>query len=516
MGNFKTFFIEAAGRFKMPGMGTTTSSNISRSIAKGTALSDEEAERRARLIDQFKVKRAKDYPGKFNFVLTDTFKQLLDSTWSLLKVEPVSFIVYGDPGVGKSDIIRNGAKSLTVKENKYFPSTDPDGNPVERKFVEWDSLQPQEKDVVMDHPERYYALLDIRAAFFTTASLEGLPVTVQRNLDNDLEDYNSKRFFDVIPQRFIAYITNPKAAGVLFLDEFNQSSTEVKNIFLKIILDRKFQDLPISPRILILAASNIGAAFRGQDMNPALSSRFMGAVLVPDPEAWYKYAEQQGIDDWIIDFVKQDPDQNFYRFPADKNVQFPSPRSISRFSKGFKELLKEYDEIKATGDEQQEREFDLMGQIKTLAAGLIDSQWADEFIDHLKKSHEFDIAGLAADEEKFKSMGMTEQKRLSQVLIRNILAEIDDAVIPNLHVPLELEDGSSVNIPGYDDKKLKANLANSVSILKRLSDEDFIMVLKGVKKQYYPYGFLLFQELKGDKNTNDRIDRIFATIPTKI
>lgn len=522
MENFRQFFSEALGRYARR-IGGDTSKAFKRAQELGSPYTDVEAERRAGLIDAFKAKRSKDYPGKFNFVLTDQFKQLLVSTYNLLDKDPMAFIIYGDPGVGKSQIISQGAKDLVARENKKFPSTDPDGKPVERKFVEWNKVSTQQKNDIMNHPERYYVFLDIRAAFFTTASVEGMPVTVKRDVDNDLTDYNYQEFYDVIPDRYVAFITNPKAAGVLFLDEINQASTEVKHIFLQVILERVFKNLPISPRILILAASNLGQAFRGQDMNAALSSRFLGAVLVPDPYEWFNYAKEQNVDPWVIDFVRTDPDQNFYRFPAEKNVQFPNPRAIMRFNSAFKDILQEFEDIKASGNDEELRNFDFMGRVKRAAAGLLDTSWADEFVDFLKQEHEFDIEELAASEEKFKGLGVHKEKRLLSTLISKILSDIDEAIIPGKTIQVDAQDITDdgvkdikLTIPAVDEALLKNNLASSMGVLKRLSNENTLLLLKDLKYRDPELAILIAMGLEDDEGYIQRINQIAQTIPAKI
>lgn len=513
---FKNFFTEALGKFKKPASAQT----IARGVNIKSPYSDEELERRQNLIDTFRGSRRADYPSDaFNFVLTDTFKNLITDTWNTLDTrDPVAFIIYGDPGVGKSQIIKQAGRDLTKLENKYFKSTEPDGTPVERKFVEWNKLDTNAKNDVMKHPERYYVFLDIRAAYFTTASLEGLPVrsraTVGRNIDNDLSEIESDEFFDVIPQRFISFITNPKTAGVLFLDEINQASTEVKQIFLQVILDREFKDLPMSSRVLILAASNIGQAFRGQDFNPALASRFKGAVLIPDPEEWFKYAQETGIDDYIIQFARQNPETNFYKYPdsGGKNVQFPNPRSLVRFNTEFKNILNQFDEVRASGDAEAERKFNFIERVQTEAASYLGAIWAREFVDELKKTHEFDIPTLAADEEKYKALGSANQKRLATALITNILSEIDDAVIEGKEVPFDSTVASDIMVPEVDAAKLTQNIANSGIIVKRLNDDDFNFVIKEIKKRYKPFAYIFVDELAKDKATLDRIVNIINTI----
>lgn len=513
---FKNFFTEALGKFKKPASAQT----IARGVNIKPPYTDQELQRRQSLIDTFKGGRRGDYPSEaFNFVLTDTFKNLITDTWNTLDTnDPVAFIIYGDPGVGKSQIIKQSGKDLAKLENKYFPSKEPDGTSVERKFVEWNKLDANAKNDVMKHPERYYVFLDIRAAYFTTASLEGLPVraraTVGRNIDNDLSEIESDEFFDVIPQRFISFITNPKTAGILFLDEINQASTEVKQIFLQVILDREFKDLPMSSRVLILAASNIGQAFRGQDFNPALASRFKGAVLVPDPEEWFKYAEETGVDDYIIQFAKHNPEDNFYKYPAsgEKNVQFPNPRSLVRFNTEFKNILNQFDEVRASGDAEAERKFNFIERVQTEAASYLGTVWAREFVDELKKSHEFDIQAIAADEEKYKALGSAGQKRLATALVNNILTEIDDAVVSDKEVPFDATVAPDVMVPEVDQAKLTQNVANSVAIVKRLNDDDFNFVMKEIKKRYKPFAYIIVDELTKDKAVLDRIVNIINTI----
>lgn len=509
MSSFRNFYMEALGKYKRP----TSSAAIARGVSTKSPYSDDEQRRRAELIDTFKGSRKQDYPGEaFNFVLPDMFKSLITSTWNTLGTnDPVAFIIYGDPGVGKSEIIRQNARELTQLENQFYPSKEADGNPVQRQFIQWNKINADEKNKVMQYPERYYVLLDVRAAYFTTASLEGLPVraraTAGKNKDNDLSEIEADEFFDVIPQRFISFITNPRTAGIFFLDEINQASPEVKQIFLQVILDREFKDLPMSKRVLILAASNIGQAFRGQDFNPALASRFKGAVLVPDPQAWFKYAESVGVDDYIIRFAKNNPEDNFYKYPESniKNVQFPNPRSLVRFNTSFKDLLNQFDAIKSSGDVNAEREFNFMEKVKTEASSYLGDVWAREFVDDLKKSHEFDIPTLAADESKYRALGASGQKRLATSLITKILEEIDDAIISNGTTPFDATIAPDIQVPVTDPTKLSQNLSDTVTLVRRLNDDDLNFVIKEIKKKDKPFAYILVEELVKDRPTLDRI-----------
>lgn len=516
MVSFSQLISEALGKFPK----RQESQALKKALTLPPKYSPEESERRSGLISKFLARRREDYPGKFNFILTDEFKGLLVSTWESLAKDPIAFLIYGDPGVGKSQIIKSSVQKLTQLENKKFPATTPEGKVVERKFIEWDSLQPNEKTEVMMHPERYYALLDIRTAFFTTASLEGLPIPkagikqVKPEL-GDLNEINQAEFFDVIPQRFIAFITNPKAAGVFFLDEINQGSTEVKNIFLKVILDRKFQDLPLSPRILVLAAANIGKAFQGQDMSPALASRFKGAVLVPDPEEWYYFAEQSGVAPEIIDFVRNNPDENFYRYPSTriKNVQFPNPRAIVRFNTAFKSIQEEFDSLVAANDVDAQVQLDLYRKVEVEASSYIDSQWGKDFVAYLKQINEFDIPALAADETAYKSIDELKLGTLTQVLIRKLMPEIDDAITsPSGGVFGD----PKTNIPTVDAKKLSENLANYKTILLRLNDANLTRVLQGVKRLDPTYARILLNYAKTDKALLDRFFKIEKITPAKV
>lgn len=514
---FKNFFVEALGKYPK----RLESQALKKALTLPPKYSPAESERREGLVSKFLARRREDYPGKFNFILTDEFKGLLVSTWESLATDPIAFLIYGDPGVGKSQIIKSSVQKMAQLENKKFPATTPEGNIVERKFVEWDDLDVAGKTQVMMHPERYYALLDIRTAFFTTASLEGLPIPRSNKRPSrvsasltDLDEINQSEFFDVIPQRFIAYITNPKAAGVFFLDEVNQGSTEVKNIFLKVILDRKFQDLPISPRILVLAAANIGKAFQGQDMSPALASRFKGAVLVPDPEEWYYYAEKSGVSSEIIDFVKQNPDENFYRYPSTKikNVQFPSPRSIMRFNDAFKNILKEFDDLVAANDVNSQVQLDLYRKVEIEASSYIDSQWGKEFVAFLKEINEFDIPTLAADEEAYKKIDELQLGTLTLVLPRKMMTEIDDAIT----APTGGTFGpNKYSIPAVDTTRLAENLANYKTILLRLSDKNLTRVLSEVKKMDPVFSRILLNYAKTDKALLDRFIKIEKITPSK-
>ena len=104
-----------------------------------------------------------------------------------------------------------------------------------------------------------------------------------------------------------------KEPVVLMLDELNRSLPGVQQSFFQLVLDRELGNdkngVPhrLHPETRIIAAVNHGAEYDVNDMDPALLRRFWVVDLEPTAEDWILWANENGIDPIVVDFIRQNP-----------------------------------------------------------------------------------------------------------------------------------------------------------------------------------------------------------------
>ena len=202
---------------------------------------------------------------------------------SILKKSLMSMIdskipvfVWGNPGVGKSSII----KQIANDKNMEF--------------------------------------IDLRLSLLDPTDLRGIPFF----------DSSNKSAIWAKPE-FLPN-SNSKAFGILFLDEINSAPPTVQAAAYQLILDRKIGEYTLPINYAIVAAGNYesdrGVTYR---MPTPLANRFVHLDFELDFEEWKSWAYESKIDTSIISFLSYKP-QNLFTFDAKaKEKSFATPRSWS-------------------------------------------------------------------------------------------------------------------------------------------------------------------------------------------
>lgn len=283
-------------------------------------------------------------------------------------------IVYGDAGVGKSDIIRQTAKAST---------------PADRKFVMWKDIV-SDIDAFLNGPavKKSYVLFDMRASEYLPEDIRGIP------------DINSAvDFLRYKSPAWVKWCTHPDAAGILFFDELNRGITPTLNSLLQITLDRVIVERPVAPGVAMIAAANLGSEFNGtSELDPALRNRFSQGAYVADPESWIEWALKSGVHQDVIDFVKVNASNKefnvFYQVPTGPEDQaFVSPRALVLFSNAYKKIHEMYDQQVESGEEPDANYFlQLTEQYAGQYCGIA---WGTAFAEHVHNMALFDLDDLA-------------------------------------------------------------------------------------------------------------------------
>ncbi|NQW80057.1 MAG: AAA family ATPase [Polaromonas sp.] len=234
-------------------------------------------------------------------------------------------MLWGAPGVGKSDLVASVAADMKIE------------------------------------------LRDVRLSMLDPVDLKGFP-TISTN----------KKQMSWLPADFLP----TKGKGILFLDEINHAPQAVQAPAFQLVLNRKLGDYELPVGWSVMAAGN-----RASDrsiahaMPAALANRFVHLDYDVNVEDWNNWAMESGIHTDIRAFIRFRPNL-LHSFDAASNPRaFPSPRSWSFVNDIYKDHLSqdtEFELIKGTIGEGASAEFSgfvrLIKDLPTVDAVLLDPQ----------------------------------------------------------------------------------------------------------------------------------------------
>ncbi len=206
-----------------------------------------------------------------NIPLSVNQTELIDVLLNVAIIRPV--FIWGAPGIGKSSIVENFAKSLGLPCVSLLGS----------------QLAPE--DII------------------------GVPQII-----------DGKSVF--CPPRMIVR----KEPYCLFLDELNACSQEVQKAFYSLIHDRRIGEYILPEGSIIVGAGN-----RAQDnaivrpMSSALINRMFHVELIASHRDWLGWAGQNGIHPYVIEYIGLRPD-HLWKQPPKTEEPFSTPRSWHMFS----------------------------------------------------------------------------------------------------------------------------------------------------------------------------------------
>jgi hypothetical protein len=182
-------------------------------------------------------------------------------------------MLWGAPGVGKSDLVRGLAKRANVE------------------------------------------LIDLRLSQLEPTDLRGIPFR-----DGDRVEWS-------VPS-MLPDANRHGARGILFLDEINAAAPTVTAAAYQLILDRRLGDYAVPSGWAIFAAGN-RQGDRGVTyaMPAPLANRFTHYELEPHLDDWVTWAHLRGLDSRLIAFLRFRPELLFDFDPARTPIAFPSPRT---------------------------------------------------------------------------------------------------------------------------------------------------------------------------------------------
>jgi hypothetical protein len=159
-------------------------------------------------------------------------------------------------------------------------------------------------------------LIDLRLNSLDSIDLRGLPV-VKKD-----KDRNPTQVEWVRPE-FIPW----EGKGILFLDEINTAAPSVQNPALQLVLDRKVGSHKLGKDWYIVAAGNkADDKAHVYPLSSALRQRFAIYHYQPDHNTWTNWAVKNDIHPHVIGFISFKPDL-LIQPSIDEESSNPSPRS---------------------------------------------------------------------------------------------------------------------------------------------------------------------------------------------
>lgn len=196
------------------------------------------------------------------------------------KVLP-SVMLWGPPGVGKSQAIRQIAKDIKKQTGKETIIT------------------------------------DVRLLLFSPIDLRGIPTA---NADKTLAIWLKPQIFQMNPSEDVV--------NILFLDEISAAPQSVQAAAYQITLDRVIGEHKLPDNCIIIAAGNRttdkSVSFK---MPKALANRLLHLEVEGSFQSWQNWAVKAGVNPKVLGFLSFRTDKLFGFNPNNDDLAFATPRS---------------------------------------------------------------------------------------------------------------------------------------------------------------------------------------------
>ena len=212
-------------------------------------------------------------------ILSEAYLNVLKANVSL-KVLP-SIMLWGPPGVGKSQAVRQIAKTIAAESGKRVEVT------------------------------------DVRLLLFNPIDLRGIPVASE---DRTLAVWLKPKIFQMDG--------SDDVVNILFLDEISAAPQSVQAAAYQITLDRVVGEHKLPDNCIVIAAGNRmtdkSVSFK---MPKALANRLLHIEIEGSFESWRKWAVKSGINSKVLGYLSFRNDRLFGFDATNDDLAFPTPRS---------------------------------------------------------------------------------------------------------------------------------------------------------------------------------------------
>ena len=192
-----------------------------------------------------------------------------------------SVMLWGPPGVGKSQGIRQIAKEISEQTGKQVKIT------------------------------------DVRLLLFNPVDLRGIPTA---NEDKTLAVWLKPKIFQMDDRQ--------EVVNILFLDEISAAPQSVQAAAYQITLDRSVGEHQLPENCIVIAAGNrVTDRSVAYAMPKALANRLCHIEIVGDNKSWHDWAVEAGVHPLVLGFLDYNPGMLMKFDPASDQLSFPTPRS---------------------------------------------------------------------------------------------------------------------------------------------------------------------------------------------
>ena len=210
-----------------------------------------------------------------------------------------SVMLWGPPGVGKSQAVRQIAKEIEEKTKKEVHVT------------------------------------DVRLLLFNPIDLRGIPTS---NADKTLAVWLKPQIFQMDPSDSIV--------NILFLDEISAAPQSVQAAAYQITLDRVVGEHRLPENCIVIAAGNRttdkSVAFK---MPKALANRLMHIEVEGSFKSWKEWAVSSGINEKVIGFLSFRQNYLMGFDSGSDDLAFPTPRAWEMVSNILNSVSDDIDEM---------------------------------------------------------------------------------------------------------------------------------------------------------------------------
>lgn len=204
------------------------------------------------------------------------------------------------------------AQLLTILDREFISTRDGHHTPV----MLWGPPGVGKSDMIRQTGERHAApVIDIRLSQMEPSDLRGIP-------------FRNGEFVEWAAPAILPNNLRHGDRGILFLDEITSAPPSVSAAAYQLILDRRLGEYEVPKGWAIFAAGN-RQGDRGvtYTMPAPLANRFSHFEVDTHLDDWVAWAYQHHIDERVIAFLRFRPELLFDFDPAHNPVAFPSPRS---------------------------------------------------------------------------------------------------------------------------------------------------------------------------------------------
>lgn len=211
--------------------------------------------------------------------LANAYADLIKANVSLRKFPSV--MLWGAPGVGKSQGVRQIAQILQEKTGKKVVVT------------------------------------DVRLLLFNPVDLRGIPTA---NAEKTLAVWLKPKIFQMDD--------SDNVVNVLFLDEISAAPQSVQAAAYQITLDHTVGEHKLPENCIVIAAGNRvtdkSVAF---NMPKALANRLCHIEIESHQKSWHEWAVKANINQCVVGFLDANPEFLMDFQPEEDGLAFPTPRS---------------------------------------------------------------------------------------------------------------------------------------------------------------------------------------------